>query len=350
MRALKAISQNFSQAPAAQVVPPAGTVTTHPLHPSESSAAPTQAREKIRESTLNAKTSKPNPVQRNTLQDTRDQPSFDAVNTAPIQIPPGTAEQVELYNSIEQRRSKANGEKPVAKRSMYDRQPNARRLSFHDERELTGGQDIGDIGPSRRQKKRNHVEVEEEEEENPFGQDTRPEDPQRKKRSRATPPPPAQQQARAGRPIVEPAPRPARHRPLPTEIAPQRERQASVERPQPANRRNRQASVEPQGAVPRRNRHLLEVSNVIPGLENGYGDLRERIKHAGARRRLQMIGKPTQTRNKWTDVEETKLIEMVGLFGCRWSLIDSMASAVLGHRGQVALKDKARNIKFSLLK
>ena len=59
----------------------------------------------------------------------------------------------------------------------------------------------------------------------------------------------------------------------------------------------------------------------------------------------------TQSRKPWTDEETETLIQLIEDEGISWSrLKDKDKKKILKHRDQVALKDKARNIKFDFLK
>jgi hypothetical protein len=58
-------------------------------------------------------------------------------------------------------------------------------------------------------------------------------------------------------------------------------------------------------------------------------------------------------RQAWSQRETSELIQLIEEFGTSWTLIkdmDNQRSQLLTERDQVALKDKARNIKFSTLK
>lgn len=58
-----------------------------------------------------------------------------------------------------------------------------------------------------------------------------------------------------------------------------------------------------------------------------------------------------QTRRGWTDEETETLIELIEDWGTSWSdLKEKDRKKILKDRDQVALKDKARNIKFDFLK
>ena len=60
--------------------------------------------------------------------------------------------------------------------------------------------------------------------------------------------------------------------------------------------------------------------------------------------------KRVQKRRAWTDDETEVFIDLIGEYGISWSLLKSMdAGNILIHRDQVALKDKARNMKVDFL-
>jgi hypothetical protein len=60
-----------------------------------------------------------------------------------------------------------------------------------------------------------------------------------------------------------------------------------------------------------------------------------------------------QTRKKWSSLEEEHLISLIQEVGCSWARIkklDEEQRDILALRDQVALKDKARNMKYDYLK
>ncbi|KAF2665489.1 hypothetical protein BT63DRAFT_459069 [Microthyrium microscopicum] len=64
-------------------------------------------------------------------------------------------------------------------------------------------------------------------------------------------------------------------------------------------------------------------------------------------------GRKVQERKKWTEEETSALIAYIEEFGTSWAQIqkeDANRGAILKVRDQVALKDKARNLKFEYLK
>lgn len=72
-----------------------------------------------------------------------------------------------------------------------------------------------------------------------------------------------------------------------------------------------------------------------------------------AKRIVAVLPKKVQTRKTWTDKETETLISLIGDHGISWKLLkeqDNAHGSILKNRNQVALKDKARNMKFDYLK
>lgn len=71
-------------------------------------------------------------------------------------------------------------------------------------------------------------------------------------------------------------------------------------------------------------------------------------------RRFAGSEKKAQSRRRWGAEETKRLIDLVGEFGCAWARIkeedEESSDPILIGRDQVALKDKARNIKMDYLK
>lgn len=64
--------------------------------------------------------------------------------------------------------------------------------------------------------------------------------------------------------------------------------------------------------------------------------------------RIRGLKRP-QKRVPWSEADEERLVDLIGRYGCMWSLLEQKGG--FEHdRGQVALKDKARNIKVDFLK
>lgn len=70
-----------------------------------------------------------------------------------------------------------------------------------------------------------------------------------------------------------------------------------------------------------------------------------------AKRNVAVQYKKAQTRTPWSDEETETLISLIGDHGISWKLLKEQDNgAILKTRDQVALKDKARNMKFEFLK
>ena len=80
-----------------------------------------------------------------------------------------------------------------------------------------------------------------------------------------------------------------------------------------------------------------------------YNEVNKQSKIVTAMR----VEKPIQKRQPWLRVEEQRLIELIEEYGTSYSFlkdIDYSTGGILADRSQVALKDKARNMKFDYLK
>lgn len=72
-----------------------------------------------------------------------------------------------------------------------------------------------------------------------------------------------------------------------------------------------------------------------------------------AKRNTAMVIKPPQKRSAWTSAETDMLLDLITTYGTSWKLLkeqDLTQGHVLEARDQVALKDKARNMKMDYLK
>ena len=75
--------------------------------------------------------------------------------------------------------------------------------------------------------------------------------------------------------------------------------------------------------------------------------------NAAAKERKAWQVKPPQVRKGWTEEETERLLELIEEHGTSWALLkseDFVAGNILESRDQVALKDKARNLKLDYLK
>ncbi|KAL8665161.1 MAG: hypothetical protein Q9168_007756 [Polycauliona sp. 1 TL-2023] len=78
-----------------------------------------------------------------------------------------------------------------------------------------------------------------------------------------------------------------------------------------------------------------------------------RLANRKAKQRVALAGKKPQTRKPWSAEETEKLWELVSEYGTSWALLkdlDDEQDKVLKNRDQVAIRDKARNMKFDYLK
>ena len=78
-----------------------------------------------------------------------------------------------------------------------------------------------------------------------------------------------------------------------------------------------------------------------------------RVANSAAKERKDFQPKQTQSRTQWSDEETNQLLSLIEEHGISWSLLmreDNHTGRFLQHRGQVGLKDKARNMKVDFLK
>ena len=290
---------------------------------------------------------RPIPIQEENAQ------SVDVEVDDPIIIPPSTSEQVELFKQLKSRRnSKEKKSKSAPKMSILDRQPNAQKIHFHDEEELFETQPPNEPQGTaakekmRKRKRQQEEEEVEQDEEDPYRPDSRTESPPKTKRSKVALPEHEEEEGSAPRRTINPP------RTFPAEFS-----QTEIS-PPPQNSRQRQASSEPARSalapVPSTHKRSRGANRQAPdstmdqdnNLEN-YGALRKRIRQIANKTRMMNVQKPVQRRRPWTKNEELILIEMVGLYGSQWALIEQLSGL---QRGQIQLKDKARNLKFQFLK
>ena len=241
------------------------------------------------------------------------------------------------------------------KRSILDRQPDAQKIHFHDEEELFETQPHNEplstaVETRTRKRRRND---EEEDEEDPYRPVSKTESPKRTKRSKVAPPE-REEVSAAPQTVNSPQQVSRVRRSFPAEFSqpetsppPQHSRQGSPEParsalvPVPSTQVSR-GRIRTRGVKGQAPDSMDEASN----LEN-YGALRKQIRQIANKTRMMNVQKPVQRRRAWTKNEELILIEMVGLYGCQWALIEQVSGL---QRGQIQLKDKARNLKFQFLK
>ncbi len=83
-----------------------------------------------------------------------------------------------------------------------------------------------------------------------------------------------------------------------------------------------------------------------------FSQISEAARTQSAVARARAIAPKIQKRVPWSDRETERLIELIEQYGCKWSIIlqeGKRRGVFAEHRDQVALKDKARNIKVSYL-
>ena len=77
------------------------------------------------------------------------------------------------------------------------------------------------------------------------------------------------------------------------------------------------------------------------------------IANEAAKQMTALQPKAPQSRKPWSEEETETLLELIDTFGISWKLLkieDERRLSILENRDQVALKDKARNMKFDYLK
>jgi hypothetical protein len=243
--------------------------------------------------------------------------------------PRSTQEYVGTWNAWSNEKNKENrpleeNQKPQ-KRRLIDRQPNAERLHFDDSSQEAANQ-------RELSRKRSHEEREatEESEDEGFEQDRREPDPARKivaavlspKRRRVDSTPldvDDDDEARRSQDQLQ----------ADAKRADQRRRAAARER-------ERQAELDEEDEEDDDDldrRHYTQVASTA----------RVNVQKAS------MLTRQPQKRTKWSLADEQQLIDLIEQHGCSWALIQRMGNFD-SERDQVALKDKARNMKVTFLK
>ncbi|KAL9043981.1 MAG: hypothetical protein Q9214_002851 [Letrouitia sp. 1 TL-2023] len=141
-----------------------------------------------------------------------------------------------------------------------------------------------------------------------------------------------------------------------------------------AARRNQLASIQSQGKVRNTNPERLRKRARMVDTDTGGQESTIRLvvnRHnrqndptptpaevyeevnAKAKSRVQLQAKPIQSRTPWSHLETETLLDLIEEHGLSWSslkIIDGKTKNALVNRDQVALKDKARNMKVDYLK
>jgi hypothetical protein len=246
--------------------------------------------------------------------------------------PRSSEEYANTWATYNKDRNKENrpAPKPNTKVSLLDRQPGAQRVQWNDSQD-------SEAGPSTQKWTRQESEYEEENEDEQeeeqeeesedegFEQDNRIPDP-----ARRTAAPSERRQS----PVQDAPPSPKRQRvERPTNIADLGARNHGHRRPQRAETAS-QASTRPEAD------HNEDEEDYPPPT----------ITQVTARARaIRPRNNETQKRVPWSEADSHRLIDGIEEFGCSWALIEKNVEFEYP-RNQVALKDKARNIKVAYLK
>jgi hypothetical protein len=257
----------------------------------------------------------------------------------------------ETYNHKENQPILPRDDQKVRRLRFVDPQPNAERVTWSQDR------DEGELEAhtTRRVKRsRRDVEDEIEDDDEAFEIDPRPVDRSRREQA-VRPVVQARSQLQHGQPSPK-RPRTERREGAEEEFvaAAVRRREERRREEAQAEREGSQellvAATQDEGPVRRTFQDealqsSAQAADDIPA--SSYPFIHETARAAMARYRVQ--GGPQQ-RQKWSMDETETLINLIDKYGCSWSMILKKGQGVLAEtRDQVALKDKARNIKVELL-
>ena len=164
--------------------------------------------------------------------------------------------------------------------------------------------------------------------------------------------------------------KPATHRPAPkieissdegsqlqagsSNAARQRPLKPATKRPAPEStslKRRSPKKVRVQQNVNVRANVALDEQEVELPFSQAYDEY-ERVK-ASAKQKMAVVTKPPQSRSAWTGMETDMLHYLITEYGTSWKVLkneDREQGHILEARDQVALKDKARNMKMDYLK
>jgi hypothetical protein len=251
--------------------------------------------------------------------------------------PQSTSEALVAWNRHENDKNKENRPLPsgdgaqTIKKRYIDRQPDARQLTWED-------YDLQAGSASSSKRKRPQESEEEESQDEGFEEDKRYPNSARKINNSAV---------RQRAPIRKASPKRSR---------------ASLEEDAPeAERRNRERA---ESILQRSARGASEEDQDNGNNDDGDDDEGDegddtdrpilthiRIAAATASQRArQGRAQQPQTRLPWSERDNQHMIDLIEEHGCGWSNLSKIAEFERGEVGQVALKDKARNLKVMLLK
>lgn len=225
------------------------------------------------------------------------------------------------HSSEQEKENRPTSIRQVSKKpSLLDRQPGAHKVSWDDYSQEVSAD-----------RKRNHPPQEESEDSN-VSQDEG-----------------FQNDERIPNPTLREAAPPARHRARSTDKRPPKRVRVDSPEAKEYLRRERELMEEllQASAGPQSDEEDAEEDIPRPTFEE--------VKHIGqqnrARRRqaLPSTQRPTQKRIPWSKADEMELIDVIENHGTSWTLVQDIARLEVP-RGQVQLKDKARNIKVDYLR
>ena len=235
--------------------------------------------------------------------------------------PRSTAEYTAAWNENSKEKNKENHKPTVTKRRLIDRQPNAQKVVWSESQD-------GLARPSPGKRTRAESEHSDESEDQGFQEDQRRIDPGR----RAIAPP-----GPRFSPVQETSP-PSKRQRVQHEMSPRVESsragaQRRPEREEPDKMRSRtsdDSETESDGETP----------------PPTASDLSTAARYATAKAKGVQVPKG---RRPWSDRDSNLLIRRIERYGCAWATIYQMGKWDV-QRDQVALKDRARNMKVNMLK
>lgn len=257
--------------------------------------------------------------------------------------PRSAEEYAQVWTSYSNERNKEN--RPAPKRRLVDSQPGAREMRWVDSQET-------EVGPST--SKRKYQEPAEEENEEGGGEEVEQEEEQREEAAEeedVSEDEGFQQDHRVADPARRlAAPKAQRQFPLRDALSPPKRQEHSRNDSdlEPARRRQQRAES---GTRPSARREVVdeeedEEEDAYPPPTFPQASVVARVNVARAQSRM---SREPQKRIPWSEEDSIRLMDAIEQFGCSWSLIAKNVD--FDHpRDQVALKDKARNMKVTYLK
>ena len=246
--------------------------------------------------------------------------------------PRSAEEYAQVWVGYSNERNKEN--RPAPKRRLVDRQPGARQMQWEDSQDSTPGPSTNkrkyqeSVGEENEDERREEEEEEELSEDEGFQEDHRVPDPAR----------------RAAAPIAR--------RQSPGQDAPSPPKRREIERPgnntdrDVARRRQQRAKSVARANTRREVVNDDEDDETYPPPTFPQASLAAKLNVAQSRSRME---REPQKRVPWSDADSQRLIDGIEQFGCSWSVIAKNTD--FDHpRDQIALKDKARNMKVTFLK